>query len=101
MTLWRRLRSWSETTFRRSRMENEMDRELRFHIETLAEDLVRSGVSREEALRRARIEFGGQERSRRNAAKMWVPISYRRSFKIRATGCGCWARIQVSPPRRF
>jgi putative ABC transport system permease protein len=62
MTLWSRLRSWSRTTFRRSRMESEMDAELRFHIEAFAEDLVRSGVSREEALRRARIEFGGIER---------------------------------------
>jgi putative ABC transport system permease protein len=62
MTFWSRFSSWSRTTFRRSRMENEMDAELRFHIETFAEDLVRGGVSREEALRRARIEFGGQER---------------------------------------
>ena len=46
---------------RRSRMEREMDAELRFHIEAFAEDLVRSGVPREEALRRARIEFGGVE----------------------------------------
>ncbi len=46
---------------RRSRMEREMDAELRFHIEAFAEDLVRSGVSREEALRRARLEFGGIE----------------------------------------
>jgi hypothetical protein len=61
MTLWSRPRSWSETTFRRSRMESEMDRELRFHIETFAEDLMRGGVSREEAVRRARLEFGGQE----------------------------------------
>jgi putative ABC transport system permease protein len=43
-------------------MESEMDVELRFHIETRAEDLMRSGVSREEAMRRARIEFGGVER---------------------------------------
>jgi putative ABC transport system permease protein len=43
-------------------MESEMDAELRFHIETRAEDLVRGGVSRAEALRRARIEFGGIER---------------------------------------
>ena len=62
MILWSRIRSWSRTTFRRSPMENEMDAELRFHIETFAEDLVRGGVSREEAVRRARIEFGGQER---------------------------------------
>jgi len=49
---------------RRSRMEREMDAELRFHIEAFAEDLIRRGVSREEALRRARIEFGGVERAK-------------------------------------
>jgi putative ABC transport system permease protein len=43
-------------------MESEMDAELRFHIEAFAEDLVRGGVTRQEALRRARIEFGGIER---------------------------------------
>ncbi len=41
-----------------------MDAELRFHIEAFAEDLVRGGVPREEALRRARIEFGGIERAK-------------------------------------
>jgi len=43
-------------------MESEMDAELRFHLEAYAEDLVRRGVPREEAMRRARIEFGGVER---------------------------------------
>lgn len=62
MTIWSRLSSWWNATLRRSRMESEMDAELRFHIEAFAEDLVRSGVSREEAMRRARIEFGGVER---------------------------------------
>jgi predicted permease len=62
MTLWSRLRSWMQTILRRSRTESEMDAELRFHIETCAEDLMRSGVPREEALRRARLEFGGAER---------------------------------------
>jgi hypothetical protein len=41
-----------------------MDAELRFHIEACAEDLVRSGLLREEAMRRARIEFGGIERAK-------------------------------------
>jgi len=62
MTLWSRFSSWLLTTFRRTRAESEMDAELRFHIEAYAEDLVCSGVSRQEALRRARIEFGGIER---------------------------------------
>src|SRR6267143_5185620 len=64
MTMWSRVRSWLRTVTRRSRMENEMDKELRFHIEAFAEDLVRSGVPRAEALRRARIEFGGLERAK-------------------------------------
>jgi putative ABC transport system permease protein len=43
-------------------MESEMDSELRFHIEAFAEDLIDTGVPREEAVRRARVEFGGVER---------------------------------------
>src|SRR5205807_7267878 len=64
MTLWSRIRSWVQAMVRRSRMEREMDAELRFHIEAFAEDLVRSGVPRGEAQRRARIEFGGVERAK-------------------------------------
>ena len=62
MRPWSRLRSWVEATLRRSRMENEMDAELRFHMEAYADDLVRGGITREEAMRRARLEFGGMER---------------------------------------
>ena len=62
MTLWARFRSWLGATLRRSRMESEMDAELRFHVEAYAEDLVRGGVARHEAMRRARMEFGGIER---------------------------------------
>jgi hypothetical protein len=44
-------------------VEREMDAELRFHMETYAEDLVRKGLLREDALRRARLEFGGMEQT--------------------------------------
>ncbi|HEY6267753.1 MAG TPA: ABC transporter permease [Candidatus Acidoferrum sp.] len=62
MTFWNSLGSWFNATLRRSRMESEMDEELRFHIEAYAADLVRSGVTPDEARRRARLEFGGVER---------------------------------------
>jgi hypothetical protein len=62
MRLWSRVRSWVRATLRRSRMESEMDAELRFHIDACAEDLILSGVAREEAMRRAQVEFGGIER---------------------------------------
>ena len=52
MRLWSLLRSWLKAMVRRSRMESEMDAELRFHMEAYAEDLVRSGEQRDEAMRR-------------------------------------------------
>jgi predicted permease len=48
--------------FRRSRMNAEMEEELRSHIQHRADDLERSGLARSEADRRARIEFGGHVR---------------------------------------
>jgi predicted permease len=45
-------------------MESDMDAELRFHIESCADDLVRSGIPRHEAMRRARLEFGGIEQTK-------------------------------------
>jgi predicted permease len=47
--------------FRRGAMETEMDEELRAHFENLVQKLVASGLSREEAVRGARLEFGGHE----------------------------------------
>jgi predicted permease len=45
-------------------MENELDEEFRLHMENRARDLERSGVARGEAERRARIEFGGDQKFR-------------------------------------
>ena len=47
--------------FRRSTVENELDDELRFHIEQLVEKHMRAGMTREEATRQARLYFGGLE----------------------------------------
>ena len=56
-----RLRSFWQGLWKRSAFEREMDDEVRFHLEARMDDLVRSGLPREEAARRARIEFGGVE----------------------------------------
>lgn len=64
MSLWRGVRSSLRAITRRPQREREMDAEMRFHIEALAEDFMRSGMPREEALRKARIEFGGVERAK-------------------------------------
>jgi macrolide transport system ATP-binding/permease protein len=45
--------------FRRSAVENELDEELRFHMEQQVEKHVLAGLSREEAERQTRLQFGG------------------------------------------
>jgi predicted permease len=64
MTLWSRLRSWLRATLWRAHIDGEMDAELHFHLEAYAADLVRNGVPRQEALRRARLEFGGVDKTK-------------------------------------
>jgi predicted permease len=62
MRLLDSLRSLTSTLFHSSQADREMDDELRSHIQHRADDLERTGLSRAEAERRARIEFGGYER---------------------------------------
>jgi predicted permease len=45
--------------FRRSAVTQEIDQELQFHLERQMEKYLRAGLTREEARRRVRLEFGG------------------------------------------
>lgn len=62
MKLLAYVRSVAARFFDRSRVEDDLDEELRSHVTLRADDLERSGLSRGEAERRARVEFGGRER---------------------------------------
>ena len=55
--LWHRARG----LFEHRTVETELDEELRFHLERQVEKYVQSGLSKEEAQRQARVEFGGVE----------------------------------------
>jgi hypothetical protein len=52
--LFLRLRS----LFKRDAIERDLDDELRFHLEKQVDAYMRSGLSKADAVRRARIEFG-------------------------------------------
>ena len=62
MSLLVYMRSLVGKFLHRSDVTGEVDEELRSHIQHRADDLERSGISRAEAYRRARIEFGGYEK---------------------------------------
>jgi predicted permease len=60
----RRLRLIVDAVLHRDRFEREMADEMNFHVQAYADDLMRSGMPRAEAVRRARMEFGGVEVAR-------------------------------------
>jgi putative ABC transport system permease protein len=62
MSLLSSLRSVVTALFDRGRLENDTDEELRAHVQNRADDLERSGLTRPEAERRARVEFGAHEK---------------------------------------
>jgi hypothetical protein len=61
MSMWARTKSLARSVLRRARIEQEMDAELRFHLASYTDDLVRSGIPEDEAGRMARMEFGSAE----------------------------------------
>src|SRR5882672_8547238 len=53
--------SWWKSLFRKEALDTQLDSELRFHIEKLANDNIAAGMTPEEARRQAALEFGGRE----------------------------------------
>jgi putative ABC transport system permease protein len=62
MSLLSSLRSVVSSFLDRTRAESEMEEELLAHVQSRADDLERSGLTRPAAERRARIEFGAHEK---------------------------------------
>ncbi len=71
MNFQSRVRTWWRAVARREALDAQVDEELRFHIESYAEDLMRGGMSREAAMRRARAELGSVAAVRENSRQAW------------------------------
>ena len=68
--------NWLQRLVRSSRMEKELDSELRFHFESQVADKMRSGMTEADARRAARLEFGGLEQikedTRESRGTLWL-----------------------------
>jgi putative ABC transport system permease protein len=64
---WQRLRTWSQ----RDRLDAEVASELRVHVELLARDLEKDGLSRQEALASARRQIGNTTSQRESSRDAW------------------------------
>ena len=57
---------------KRDRLEQDLDRELRYHIDRRVEDLIASGLSDSDARRQASLEFGGVPQVREEVRDVWI-----------------------------
>ena len=57
---------------RRDRLERELDRELRYHMDRRVEDLIEEGLGEPEARRRASIELGGVPQVQEAVRDTWI-----------------------------
>src|ERR1700687_3648976 len=54
----RKIASFLRNSFRKKRMEQDLDDEIRFYLETTAQNKMASGMSENESLRAARLQLG-------------------------------------------
>jgi predicted permease len=68
--------NWFKRLSRSGRIEKELDRELRFHLETQIANKIDAGMSEAEARRATRLEFGGldqiKEDCRESRSTLWL-----------------------------
>ena len=58
---------------KRQQIEQDLDRELRYHLDRREQDLIKSGLSGSEARRRAAIEFGGLAQAQEDVRDTRLP----------------------------
>jgi putative ABC transport system permease protein len=88
--LWYRLR----TLLRRKASEDELDAELSFHFDRQVEKNMRAGMTREEAVREARLTFGGIAQIKEDCHRAWGTAS----FETLVQDIGYGARLLVRNP---
>ena len=57
---------------RRDRLERDLDRELRYHVDRRVEDLIKDGLSEPEARRQASLELGGVPQVQEAVRDTWI-----------------------------
>jgi len=88
MSIVSRCRTWWKAITRPERLNGEIEDELAFHLASYVDDLIRSGASPDEALRRARAELGALDAQRENCraafgTRIWDELSADTRFGLR------------------
>jgi hypothetical protein len=92
--------TWLRRLLRHAEMEDQLDRELRFHLERHTADLIARGIAPDDARRQARLELGGPSRSRSNAGTRAGPAGSTTCGRTVATRSALFAAGPALPPSR-
>ncbi len=86
--------SWLRGLSQRRRLEQEMADEMEFHVAARAEELAGRGLSPTDALRQARVEFGGVERYKEECRES---VGLRLVDELRADLVYAWRQLRRAP----
>ncbi len=98
MSLLRSMTGGLRSLFRKEQVSHELDEELNGFLEMAAEEKMKQGMGRKEALRAVRLERGDLEATREVVRSAVGNLLWRRVGRICASLPARSARVQVSPP---
>jgi hypothetical protein len=98
---WRRQLAKFSALFRRRKPVDDLEEEIRSHLEMEEQENLESGMTPEEAHYAALRRFGNMTLVQERSREMGDGIGQRRSGRTFATACACWPRIRASRRWRF
>jgi hypothetical protein len=72
--------TWWKSFFRKVSLDDQLDSELRFHIEELTDANMAAGLTPDEARRQAMLEFGGKEQLKEELRDVYRVVSIAATF---------------------
>ena len=101
MSLLRNIATGLRSLFRKEQVDRELDEELRAYQEMAAEEKMKQGMSRKDALRAVRLERGSLEVTKEVLRSGGWESFVETCWRDLCYGCVYFARVQVSRPSQY